>query len=259
MAGDTLIDTHCHLNDADAFPDPAEAVREAVEAGVARMIVVGIDTDSSRRAVELADRFEEVYAVVGWHPNHADDYRSEDLPAIGALLAHPKVVALGEIGLDYYRQHASRESQARCLNDQLNLAASLGAPVVFHCREAYGDLLDVLEARPRLKYLFHCFAGNEADAVRCRALDAWVGVDGPVTYPAADALRAVLRGFGHERIVIETDSPWMAPHPFRGKRNRPAWLPMINEGLASALAVSPGVCAARTTSAALGFFGRLGL
>ena len=259
MAGDILIDTHCHLNDADAFPDPSEAVREAVDAGVTRMIVVGIDSDSSPRAVELADRFEEVYAVVGWHPNHAASYAASELKTIEELLNHPKSVALGEIGLDYYRQHASKESQMRCLNDQLALAASVDASVVFHCREAYGDLLDALETRPRLRYLFHCFAGSEEVAVRCRALDAWIGVDGPVTYSSADTLRAVLRGFGHDRVVIETDSPWMAPHPNRGKRNRPAWLPLVNEGLARALVVSPGVCAARTTAAALGFFGRLGL
>lgn len=253
-----LIDTHCHLNDASAFPMPELAVAEAVAAGVERMIVVGIDTESSRLAVQLSESFEEVFAVVGWHPNHASAYVSAELSAIKELLAHPKVVALGEIGLDFYRDHASRDDQYRCLYDQLDLAAETGARIVFHCRDAYPELLDVLEKRPVAPYLFHCFAGSPEDSRRASAMNAAFGVDGPVTYKSSGALREVLAGLPRDKVVIETDSPWMSPVPYRGQRNRPAWLPFVNEGLAESLNLSRAECAELTTANALAFFGGLG-
>ncbi len=254
-----LVDTHCHLNDRQAFPDPAPAVDEALAAGVVRLVVVGVDTDSSRYAVELAERFEEVYAVVGWHPTSTATFSPAELPALREMLAHPKVVALGEIGLDYHWDYATPEQQAVALRAQLDLAAELEEPVVFHCREAYPDLLDVLEREPGPRRLFHCFAGDATDASRAVALGAWFGVDGPVTYRKADALREVLAGLPRDRVVVETDAPWMAPHPFRGKPNRPAWVTYVNEGLASVWGVTPEVCAGLTTAAAQAFFGPLGL
>ena len=255
----TLVDTHCHLNDTRAFPDPALALQEALSAGVSRLIVIGIDLETSRSAVELADRFEEVYATVGWHPNHASEFTDDGLRGLRDLLPHPKVVAVGEIGLDYYRDHASRDEQHRCLRAQLNMAYEAELPVVFHCRDAYDALLDVLKREPEHRWLFHCFAGNDADADRAMALDATFGVDGPVTYKSADALRATLGRLPRDRVVIETDAPWMAPHPHRGERNKPAWVGLVNIGLAGVLGVSPAECAALTTQNARDFFGPLGL
>lgn len=249
-----LIDTHCHLNDRHAFPVPELAVEEAREAGVSRFVVVGIDTESSRYAVELADKFSDVFAVVGWHPNHASEFRPAEIADIKELLAHPKVVALGEIGLDYYRDHASKEDQYKCLVPQLDLAVEMGKPVVFHCRDAYADLLDVLEARPSHKYLFHCFAGSTGDAQRAIDLDSWFGVDGPVTYKSADALRETLKTVPLEKLVIETDAPWMAPVPYRGQRNKSAWITYVNDALAETLGVSSEECAALTAKNALEFF-----
>ncbi len=254
-----LIDTHCHLNDRDAFPIVGMAVNEAMAAGVARMIVVGVDTASSERAVSLAEEFTELYAAVGWHPNHASDYRAGELPTIRTLLAHPKVVALGEIGLDFYRDHASRADQFECLSGQLDLAVETGKPVVFHCRDAYDELLTVLESRPAHKYLFHCFAGSVDAARRGIALGGWFGVDGPVTYKSSGPLRDVLATLPRDRIVIETDSPWMAPIPYRGQRNKPAWVTEVNKGLAEALGLSDEDCAQLTTSNALAFFGDMGV
>lgn len=257
--GMTLIDTHCHLNDRHAFPVPGAAVNEAVAAGVARLVVVGIDTESSRYAVELADQFEHVYAVVGWHPNHAHHFAHAELEPLRELLAHPKVVALGEIGLDYYREHASRDEQFICLLAQLDLADELDVPVVFHCREAYDDLLDVIEPRARRKWLFHCFAGGRTHARRASDLGSWFGVDGPVTYKSADSLRDTLRSLPLDKILIETDAPWMSPVPFRGQSNKPAWVALVNEGLALALQRSPDEMAQITTTNALAFFDKLKL
>jgi len=254
-----LVDTHCHLNDRQAFPIPGAAVDEALQAGVERLIVVGIDTESSQFAVQLAEEFEPVYAVVGWHPNHAAQYTSAELQPIRELLTHPKVVALGEIGLDYYRDHATKDEQYRCLNDQLELAEDTDTPVVFHCRDAYPDLLDVLDKRGANKFLFHCFAGSREDANRGVALGAWFGVDGPVTYKSADDLRETLRNLPKEKIVVETDAPWMSPVPYRGQRNRPAWVKYVNTALAETLGISEAECAELTTNNAQAFFGNLGL
>ncbi|MCW5937256.1 MAG: TatD family hydrolase [Fimbriimonadaceae bacterium] len=252
-----LIDTHCHLNDRSAFPEPGAAVDEALEAGVEKMIVVGVDEDSSRYAVELAEHFEPVYAVVGHHPNQASDFQDRSLRVYAELLSHPKVVALGEIGLDYYRDHATPEIQEKCLLAQLELAESLQVPVVFHCRDAYDDLLTILAPRQRIPYLFHCYAGTQEQAFKAQELEAFFGVDGPVTYKKAENLRAVLAGLSPERLVIETDAPWMAPEPFRGKRNKPAWLPYIAQALADTLGITLRECAEQTTRDAYAFFKKL--
>lgn len=250
-----MIDTHCHLNDLEAFPDPASVVAEARAEGVDRILVVGVDEDSSWRALDLAEQFAEVSAIVGWHPNYASAYRSERLGRIREMLAHPKAVALGEIGLDFHWTYATLDEQERALLDQLDLAAEVGAPVVFHCREAYSALLDRLEGRSPLPYLFHCFAGGADDARRATALDAYFGVDGPITYKKATELREVVATLPADRLVIETDSPYLTPAPYRGKPNRPAYVRFVNAALAAVRGVSAEECAASTTANAIRFFG----
>jgi TatD DNase family protein len=254
-----LVDTHCHLNDRRAFPDPEPVIDEARAAGVEALVVVGIDTESSRLALEIAEAHDGVYAAVGWHPNSAEDFTEADLKAVEEMLDHPKVRALGEIGLDFYREHASREAQERCLLAQLELAESRGEAVVFHCRDAYPELLGLLEGRARLPYLFHCFAGTEGDAERCLALGGLFGVDGPVTYPKSDELRSMLRSLPQDRLVLETDAPWMPPAPHRGQRNQPAWLPLIGERLAEEREEAWAELAGATTRNAARFFGLEGL
>lgn len=249
-----LIDTHCHLNDAKAFPDVGQTLAEARDAGVERVVVVGIDTESSRRALEIAESHEGVYAVVGWHPTSAAAYSSRELVEIEAMLASPRAVAIGEIGLDFYWDKSTPEQQYACLGEQLDLASRTGHPVVFHCRDAYDELLSVLEGRARLPYLFHCFAGDSAQAERALALGALLGVDGPITYPKNDAMRSLFSGVPRDRVVVETDSPYMAPVPFRGKANRPAWVVHVNAALAGCWGISAEECAALTTANAERFF-----
>lgn len=249
-----LIDTHCHLNDSEAFPDPAAAIAEAAEAGVTRLFVVGVDAEDSRRALELADRFDGVYAIVGWHPNYTTSFSSEGLAEIREMLSHPKMVALGEIGLDFHWQYATLEQQERALYAQLDLAEELEVPVVFHCREAYSRLLDILENRPRLPFLFHCFSGDADDARRAVDLDCYFGVDGPVTYKKSSALREVIRTLPQDRLVVETDSPYLSPEPFRGKPNKPAHVALVNAALGSLFGMPAEECAALTTGNAERFF-----
>lgn len=250
-----LIDTHCHLNDDQDFPDPAAAIQEAADAGVDRLIVIGVDTETSETAVELADRFEGVYAAAGWHPGNALEYQTHELKRIEELLTHPKCVALGEIGLDFYRDHSTPKDQYQCLREQLELAESSGKPVVFHCREAYPELLDILEKQKPHPWLFHCFSGNAEHAQRAVDLGCMFGVDGPITYPKSDDLRSIFQRLPQDRILIETDAPWLAPVPYRGKRNRPAWITYVNEQLAEVLELTPEQCAALTTANAERFFG----
>jgi TatD DNase family protein len=249
-----LIDTHCHLNDAKAFPDPRGFLIEARMAGVERVIVVGVDAEDSKRAVDLSEQHDGVYVIAGWHPNYTSNYTPEGLKEIESLLQHPKVVALGEIGLDFHWQYATLEQQERALYDQLDLAEATGKPVVFHCREAYPKLLTILEARTRLPYLFHCFAGDVADADRAMALDCYFGVDGPITYKKSTELREIVNSLPRNRLVVETDSPYLTPEPFRGKPNKPAYVSIVNAGLASALGISPEECAELTTQNAERFF-----
>jgi len=249
-----LIDTHCHLNDERAFPDPEAVVAEAREAGVDRLIVVGIDTESSRSALALAERFDGVFAVVGWHPTSAAAFSESELSAIEAMLTHPRVVAVGEIGLDFYWDKSTPEQQHACLEAQLDLAARHGKPVVFHCRDANDELLSFLEARPVQPYLFHCFSGDAGHAARALALGAYLGVDGPITYPKNEAMRAMFGELPRDRVVVETDAPYMAPVPYRGKPNRPAWVAHVAAMLASVWGVSDKECASTTTENAERFF-----
>lgn len=249
-----IIDTHCHLNDPKAFPDPRAEIDAALELGVERMIVVGTAPEDWERAVALAEAHPEVWAIVGWHPNYAGDYAPESLHRLRELLAHPRVLALGEIGLDYHWNYVDRHTQHVALRDGLDLAAELGKPVVFHAREAYSDLLDVLGARPPHPYLFHCFAGSVEEGRRAAALGARFGVDGPVTYPKAEGLREVLRSLPFESLVVETDAPYMSPVPYRGKPNRAAYVRYVAEGLAKALDRSFEEVAIQTTATAREFF-----
>jgi len=253
-----LIDTHCHLNFPDAFPDPATEIAHAKAEGVGRLVVVGCDPESSRRALELADAHEGVYAVVGWHPTSAAKYDAAGLRAIEEMLAHPKAVAVGEIGLDFHWDLSTPEQQHRCLRDQLDLARAKLKPVVFHCREAWGALLDVLEGQATQGLLFHCFSGDGGHSRRCLALGGLLGFDGPLTYKKNHELRTIAAAAPADRIVVETDSPYLSPEPLRGKPNRPANVRIVNAALAAARGITPDECAALTTANAERFFGMEG-
>ncbi len=250
-----MIDTHCHLNDQRAFPDVDAEIEEAKRCGVDKMIVVGVQPDEWASTVALSKTHHELFCILGWHPNHTADFDLTRLGELEGLLAGPKVLALGEIGLDYHWDYSPKEVQMEALRAQLDLAERIGLPVVFHAREAYSDLLDILERRPRRPYLFHCFAGDPDEANRAMQLDAYFGVDGPISYKKSDQLREIVRSLPRDRIVVETDAPYMAPVPHRGKPNRPAYVRHVAEALAIALGIGPEECEAVTTENAIRFFG----
>ena len=251
------IDTHCHLNLPEYFSDPSAEIEYANSEGIHTLIVVGTDLDSSRRAVEIADEHACVFAVVGIHPNSSAAFTDRWGVEIAAMLNHPKVVAIGEIGLDYHWDYATPAQQLAALQAQLTIAQEAAKPIVFHCREAYPDLLDLLEMRPPQPYLLHCYAGDEADATRAIALSCYFGVDGPITYKKATALREIVAQLPRDRIVVETDAPFLTPEPFRGKQNRPGYVRYVNEALAKILEMSVEECATQTDANARAFFGSL--
>jgi TatD DNase family protein len=252
-----LVDTHCHLNLREAFPDVASALFKAKEAGVGYCLVVGMDAVSSRYALELAVSHPEIYAIIGWHPNYSAHYDPEFLPELREMAIHPRCVAIGEIGFDFYHQFATPSQQERATRDQILLAVELKKPAVFHCRDAYSHLfafLQELPAKPE-RLLLHCFSGDIKDAEVARELGCFIGVGGPLTYKRADTLRDIVASYPRDRVLLETDAPYLAPHPYRGKPNEPALLPLINKKLSELWNVSEEESARVTTENALRFFG----
>jgi len=257
--GITLFDTHCHL-DIDSFTEDIEEVIErAAATGVTRMIVPGLDLDNAAAVLALAERFPGVHAAVGVHPNSAAGWCDEWIGRLRELARHPKVVAIGEIGLDYYWDKTPPEVQHKALAQQLELAAELSLPVIIHNREASADVIDMLAAsslngheRPGV---LHSFSGDWATAEAALAMGFYLGFTGPLTYKKADDLRAIAARVPLDRILIETDAPYLTPHPYRGKRNEPAYVRFVAERLAEVRGLSLSEVAEITTANALRLFG----
>ncbi len=280
----TLIDTHCHL-DFESFADDVTAVVErAAVAGVTRIIVPGLDLDNAPAVLALAERFPGVYAALGVHPNSAAGWRDEWIADLRELAQHGKVVAIGEIGLDYYWDKTPPQTQLRALFAQLELAVELGLPVIIHNRDASEDVVRLLmavsqsrgkEARfqvpgsreersslepgtwnlaPTLRGVLHSFSADWPTAEAALGLGFYLGFTGPLTYKKADELRAIAARAPLDRVLIETDAPFLAPHPFRGKRNEPAYVRLVAERLAEVRGLSLAEVAAATTANALALF-----
>jgi TatD DNase family protein len=252
-----LFDTHAHLHDPAFADDRAAVLDRARRAGVGLMLAVGTDPETSRAAVALAAAHADVYAAVGIHPHDAAQADGAALADIAALAGAPKVVAIGEIGLDYYRNLSPREIQREVLRAHLALARAVRKPVLLHCREAHADLLAVLEAEgvAAAGGILHCFSGDLAVARRGLALGLLISIAGPVTYPSARRLGEVVRDLGAERLVLETDCPYLPPQGWRGQRNEPAYLPATAARVAELCGMSPADLATRTTANARGLLG----
>lgn len=220
-----LIDTHAHLDDEKFAHDRAAVIERARESGVVKIITMGDSLDSSARSVALAERFEPVYAAVGIHPEEAQPMTAATDEQIAAWTAQEKVVAIGEIGLDYYweKDEERRALQRAIFVRQLDLARQLKLPVCIHDREAHGDMMKILKTEGRgLRGVLHCYSGSWEMAAELLKSDWYFGVDGPLTYKNAAKLPEIVQRLPAERILIETDSPYLSPMPFRGKRNEPA-------------------------------------
>ena len=251
-----IFDTHAHY-DSRQFDSDREAVLSALPgAGVGLVLDPGCDLPSSRAAAALAERFPHVYAAAGIHPEDCAGCTDADFDAVAELCRREKVVAIGEIGLDYYwAENPPREFQQRVFRRQLELALALDLPVIVHDREAHGDCLAIVREYPGLRGVFHCFSGSPEMAEELLKRGWYLGFDGPVTYKNAKRAPEVAAVTPLDRIVVETDSPYMAPVPLRGRRNDSRNLPYVIETLAAWKGVSPAEMTDITWNNGLRLFG----
>ena len=251
-----LIDTHAHLQLEHFDSDREAMIQRAHEAGVAAIICMATDVASSREAIELAEKHQHVYAAVGIHPNDCAATSAEDLKQIAELARHPKVVAIGETGMDDYWKTVPLSKQAEMFAGQLELAAQLNKPVVIHNREAGAAIMEVLRAHAVIKLtgVFHCFSEDMNYAEQVLSLGCHVSFTGNLTYKKS-ALPEVAKQIPLERIMLETDSPYMTPVPYRGKRNEPAYTVHIAEKLAEIKGLAFAEVCAHTTRNAVALFG----
>ncbi len=263
-----LVDSHCHLDLAQFDEDRVAVLERARGAGVGLIVIPGIDLAQCRGALALAEATPEVYVALGVHPNSSGTFGPTSVDELRALAAHPKVVAIGEIGLDYYWDRVTPEQQAVAFRAQLALAAGVGLPVIIHNRDASDDVAAILEewtaseefrnsplaARPYTGVL-HAFGGDVPLAERAYAWNFVLGIAGPVTFKNARQMHALIPQLRPERLLIETDAPYLTPHPQRGKRNEPGYVALVAEKLAELSGASVAEVAERTSRTALEFFG----
>lgn len=256
-----LIDTHCHLNHEDFSPDWAEVYRRAEAAGVSRFLCIGYDLESSRRAAELAAEHAAIYAAAGIHPESADQWSADASAEIAALFAvRPgKMTAYGEIGLDYHWDTVPKERQREVFAAQIAFALSLRPdaplPLIIHNRDALADVLAVLKAsQTPAPIVMHCFTGDTEAARQCLDAGCYLGIGGVATFKKSDAVREAIASAPLDRLLLETDCPYLAPQFRRGRRNEPSYLPAIAETVAAAKEISLEEVAAATTATAEALF-----
>ena len=246
------VDTHCHLFLLDR--EPPEVVEAARAAGVDRLICVGVDAPTSRRSLELADSLSGVFATAGLHPHDAStlDHRME--AELEEMLLDPRCVGVGETGLDHFRMHSSTEDQERVFRLHIDLARESGKPLVVHCRDAWPDVLRVLEEGSAERVVIHCFSGDAEIARECVARGYYLSFAGNVTYPKNDHLRQAARTAPLDRLLVETDSPFLAPQKLRGTDNEPANVTITLHAIAAELGETFETVRNATTANAFAIF-----
>lgn len=253
-----LVDSHCHLFFNLFTDDLDEVLSRAWENGITRILMPGIDLETSQQVVALSEKHPNLFAAIGVHPNDAMSWQAGSLEELRKLAEHPKVIAIGEIGLDYYREKAPQALQRKVLEAQLELAASLKKPVVIHNRQAFTDLWPVLKTwqaslvrtgNPlgQAPGVLHAFEGDLSTALEVVEQHFFIGIGGPVTYKNAAARQEVAKGVALEHILLETDAPFLPPHPHRGQRNEPSYVIFIAEKIAQLRAQSLQAVAEATT------------
>jgi len=260
-SGLVLVDTHCHLNYDYAPKTVEDLVSEAAEAGVTTLVTIGTEFESIARIQEISEKFPRVFHTVGVHPHDAVTVTDAGIEQLRSAAAHPKCLAIGEIGLDYHYDHSPREVQMRVLDQQLRLALETSKPVVIHSRDAEEDLLAALTRyaeRVRTGVapgIIHCFSGTRAFGEACMRLGFYISFSGILTFKNAESLRECARDFPLDRILVETDSPYLAPIPFRGKKCEPSMVKHTALKVAELKGLSLEEVARATTENALRVFG----
>lgn len=252
-----LFDTHVHLNDEQFEEDLEEVIGRAQAEGVSHMVVVGFDRPTITRAMELAEAYDFIFACVGWHPVDAIDMTDEDLAWIEELAAHPKVVAIGEMGLDYHWDKSPKDVQKDVFRRQIRLAKKVKLPIVIHNRDATADVVEILreEGAGEIGGIMHCYSGSVEVAKECLDMNFYISLGGPVTFKNAKKPKEVAEAVPLEKLLIETDCPYLAPHPYRGKRNEPAYVKLVAEQIAELKGLAYEEVAEATTENAKRLFG----
>ncbi|WJP97752.1 TatD family hydrolase [Macrococcus bovicus] len=252
-----LIDTHVHLN-ADQYDEDLQPVIDrALEAGVDRMIVVGFDEKTITRTMELIEQYDFIYGVIGWHPVDAIDFTENNYNWIKELATHDKIVAIGEMGLDYHWDKSPKDVQKSVFRRQIALAKELKKPIVIHNREATQDVVDILkeENAAEVGGVMHSFSGSKEICDEILKLNFIISLGGPVTFKNAKQPKEVAQHVPLDKLIVETDAPYLTPHPYRGKRNEPAYVKLVAEQIAELRGISYEALAAATTQNAERLFG----
>lgn len=252
-----LFDTHAHINALQFNEDREEVLKRAQDEGVSHIVVVGFDRETIKGAMELAEQYEFIYAAVGWHPVDAVDMTDKDLNWIEELSNHPKVVAIGEMGLDYHWDKSPKDVQQVVFRKQIQLAKRVKLPIIIHNREATQDIIDILkeENAEEVGGIMHCFSGSVEVAKECLDLNFYISLGGPVTFKNAKKPKEVAKEINLDYLLIETDCPFLAPHPNRGKRNEPSYVKFIAEQIADLKELSYEEVAKKTSENAKKLFG----
>ena len=255
-----LIDSHAHLDFSQFDRDRAQVLERAWAAGLVAIVNAGADLPSSRAGVELAQKHARVFAAVGVHPHDAKELTAEVLTELESLARSPKVAAIGEIGLDFYRDLSPRPVQRKAFEAQLGLAAKLGKPVIIHDRDAHAEVMAILRdwartvTRPE-KGVLHCFSGDLEMAEEAVEMGFLLSIAGPITYQNSRKLPEIAAALPLNKMLVETDCPYLAPHPHRGKRNEPAYVALVAEAIARLRGISPEEVGRATTANAARLFG----
>ncbi|UOE55553.1 TatD family hydrolase [Bacillus sp. CMF12] len=252
-----FFDTHAHLNAEQYNEDLQEVIDRAQNEGISNIVVVGFDRPTIEKAMELTEKYDFIYASVGWHPVDAIDMTEDDLQWIEELSSHPKVVALGEMGLDYYWDKSPKDIQQEVFRKQIRLAKKVKLPIVIHNRDATADIVEILkeEGAGEVGGIMHCFSGSHEIAKECVDMNFFISLGGPVTFKNAKKPKEVADVIPLEKLLIETDCPYLTPHPFRGKRNEPSYVKLVAEQIAEIKGLSVEEVAQATTENAKKLFG----
>jgi TatD DNase family protein len=252
-----LIDTHAHLDMKEFDGDRESVLERAINGGISHIITVGIDLESSQHALKLAHAHDMIYATVGCHPHNADRFDARHLDRMAQIASDPKVVGWGEIGLDFFRRYASPEHQKKSFRLQLEISRDLNLPVVIHDREAHDEVLQILTkmGKGENRGVIHCFSGDVNLAEHLLKLGYFISIPGTLTYPKADQVRAVASTMPLNRMLVETDSPFLAPVPKRGKRNEPLFVTFTAHEIARLRGIPFEEVALATSSNARTLFG----
>ncbi|WP_213809539.1 TatD family hydrolase [Jeotgalicoccus sp. WY2] len=244
-----LIDTHVHLNAQQYDEDLEEVIARARENGLEKMVVIGCDRKSIERTMELIEAYDDIYGVIGWHPVDAIDCTDEDLQWIEELSAHEKIVGIGETGLDYHWDKSPKDVQKKLFRRQLALAKRVGLPIIIHNRESTEDCMEILkeENAHEIGGIMHAFSADEKTADEIIAMNFYVSLGGPVTFKNAKLPKDIAVHVPLDRLLVETDAPYLTPHPFRGKRNEPAHVKLVAEKIAELRGMSYEDLASATT------------